>query len=207
VSTVGKLLAVDGVSGVAIMSAAHAKLKLSMGNRPQRGGISRWDASGLFQDLLVAPEPAGAPSPRTLLLLYASDLAFRLRWEIQPALADGRLVVAAPYVQTAIAFGRAAGLPGGWLVDLFRFVPPASDYRYVASTPGRSATASDGFVEFGCAQLAGRVLGLTRAELVARTRAHLSAAEKRAKHRRQRSRLASIALPRSRMHYDRAQTR
>jgi hypothetical protein len=198
-------VSVDGASGTAVMSTAHAML--SLGNRPRRGGISRWDASGLFQDLLVAGEPAGAPSPRTLLLLYAADLAFRLRWEIRPALSEGRVVVAAPYVQTAIAFGRAAGLPGGWLVDLFRFVPPASEYRYVTSTSRRSAAALDGLVEFGCAQLAGRVLGLTRRELVARTRAHLIAAEKRAQRRHQRSRIAPMPLPRSRMHSDRVQTR
>ena len=30
-----------------------------------------------------------SPSSRTLLLLYAADLAFRLRWEIGPALDEG----------------------------------------------------------------------------------------------------------------------
>ena len=64
----------------------------------------------MFQELAVADEAAGAPSARTLLLLYAADLAFRLRWQIRPALAEGRTVVAAPYVDTAMAFGRAAGL-------------------------------------------------------------------------------------------------
>jgi hypothetical protein len=205
VSPLGRLLSVDGVSGAAVIAAARAVC--SMGGRRQRVGISRWDASGLFQDLLVGGELAGAPSPRTLLLLYAADLAFRLRWQIQPALAAGRVVVAAPYVQTAMAFGRAAGLPGGWLVDLFRFVPAAGDHRYAAGTPRRSAPSSDGFVEFACAQLAGRVLGLTRTDLVARTRAQLSAAEKRAKLRHQGSRLVSTPLPRSRMHSARAQTR
>ncbi len=114
----GVLIAVDGVEATAVLVAARAALaSLS------RGGISRWDASGVFQDLAVADAAAGAPSPRTLLLLYAADLAFRLRWQIRPALADGRTVVAAPYVDTATAFGRAAGLPAGWLANLFRFAP------------------------------------------------------------------------------------
>src|SRR5207244_10549402 len=96
-----------------------------------RTGISRWDASGVFQDLAVADAAAGAPSARTLLLLYAADLAFRLRWQIRPALAEGRTVVAAPYIDTATAFGRAAGLKAGWLTDLFRFAPPPTERRIV----------------------------------------------------------------------------
>ena len=68
------------------------------GTRQACSRISRWPTT-----------TPGAPSARTLLLLYAADLAFRLRWQIRPALAEGRTVVAAPYVDTAVAFGRAAG--------------------------------------------------------------------------------------------------
>src|SRR5439155_22643618 len=96
------LVAVDGVNGAAVKAAARARLAAA--DRHLRGGISVWDASGVFGELAVAGDEAGRPSARTLLLLYAADLAFRLRWEIRPALAEGRLVVAAPYVDTAIAF-------------------------------------------------------------------------------------------------------
>ena len=34
---------------------------------------------------------------------------FRLRWEIRPVLEAGGVVIAAPYVETAVAFGAAAG--------------------------------------------------------------------------------------------------
>src|SRR6185436_4945934 len=102
-----------------VQAAAHSLI-----NDGRRGaGISEWDASGLFEDLAVAPTDAGPPSARSLLLLFAADLAFRIRWEIRPALDEGGVVIAAPYVDTAIAFGRAAGLPGGWLRSLFRFAP------------------------------------------------------------------------------------
>ena len=50
--------------------------------------------------------PPANPLLGRLLLLYAADLAFRLRWEIRPALAEGYTVVAAPYVETAVAFGE-----------------------------------------------------------------------------------------------------
>src|SRR4029453_19438456 len=132
-----------------------------------------WDASGLFEQLVIAEADAGLPSPRTLLLLYAADLAFRLRWEIEPTLAEGKTVVAAPYVDTAVAFGRAAGLAGGWLTSLFSFAPTPGVRRHVHGTGPRSHSRMSGFVEFACDQLSGRVLGFTKQQLVARTRARL----------------------------------
>ena len=96
-----KLIAVDGADAAAVAKAARQALAAA---GRQRGGISWWDASGLFEQLVIAEADAGMPSPRTLLLLYAADLAFRLRWEIEPTLAEGKTVVAAPYVETAIAF-------------------------------------------------------------------------------------------------------
>src|SRR5258707_15731877 len=121
-----RLIAVDGIQGAAVIAEARAAL----GGLP-RGGISRWDASGVFQELAVADDTAGTASARPLLLLYAADLAFRLRWQIRPALADGRTVIAAPYVETATAFGRAAGLPAGWIANLFRFAPRPGERRFV----------------------------------------------------------------------------
>src|SRR5207247_852286 len=141
-------------------TAVLAEARAALGS-PGRGGISRWDASGVFQDLAVADAEAGAPSARTLLLLYAADLAFRLRWEIRPALAEGRVVAAAPYVATAIAFGRAAGLPPGWLKDLFRFAPRAAEARYVDGTDARS-----GFIGFGCGRLSEHANGRSEEEIV-----------------------------------------
>ena len=107
-----RLVAVDGINGNAMMTVAKG---LVPDRKQRRGGISSWDASGIFGEIVVAEESAGLPSARTLLLLYAADLAFRLRWEINPALAKGLMVVAIPYVDTAIAFGRAAGLEPAWL--------------------------------------------------------------------------------------------
>jgi hypothetical protein len=160
-----KLLSIDGVDAPAVLAAARHAI---VGRR--RGGISHWDASGIFQELGVADAAAGAPSARTLLLLYAADLAFRLRWEIRPALAAGRTVVAAPYVATAVAFGRAAGVPAAWLTNLFRFAPPPSERRFVSAA--RDATAGDGFVEFAC-ELVGTANGHSRRQLVNGAAAYL----------------------------------
>lgn len=166
-----RLVAVDGVDASAVIAAARRAI-----DRPGRGGVSHWDASGIFQDLLVADAAAGAPSARTLLLLYAADLAFRLRWEIRPALAAGRTVVAAPYVDTAVAFGRAAGVPAGWLTNLFRFAPPAAERRFVTAV--RGAAAGDGFVGFASERIHGVDRGARR-KLIAGAAAYLRAEARR----------------------------
>jgi hypothetical protein len=170
------LIAIDGVDAGAVLTAAKAALTASAPGI--RGGISRWDASGVFQDLAVADAGAGEPSARTLLLLYAADLAFRLRWEIKPALAEGRTVVAAPYVETAMAFGRAAGLNSKWLVNLFRFAPRAADRQFVHARDAH-ASAKDGFVGFVSARTAGAADGRTRRQIVDATAAHLRVAARR----------------------------
>jgi hypothetical protein len=170
------LIAVDGVDAAAVLAAAKAALSTSPPGI--RGGISRWDASGVFQDLAVAEAEAGAPSARTLLLLYAADLAFRLRWQIKPALAEGRTVVAAPYVETAMAFGRAAGLTSKWLVNLFVFAPRAVDRRFAHARAWR-AGMKDGFVGFSSGRIGAGADGRTRRQIVEQTAAHLRDAARR----------------------------
>jgi len=173
-----RLIAVDGVHAASVLDAARRAL-----GTPPAGGISHWDASGVFQDLVVAEEQAGTASPRTLLLLYAADLAFRLRWEIRPALAEGQTVVAAPYVHTAVAFGRAAGLPAAWLTNLFRFAPRATD-RLIAPLPADASNAGvDGFVGLVCEQMTGRQKGKLARRIVKDTNAQLRKAAHRAKKR------------------------
>jgi len=166
----GRLIAVDGVNGKAI--AAAAKQRIAAIPKKSRGGVSLWDASGIFDDLVVADDDAGHPSARTLVLLYAADLAFRLRWEIRPALAEGKTVAAAPYVLTGVAFGRAAGLPAGWLRDVFSFAARPDESHYVSAKPSR-ATQWSGFVEYGCERLTEGDFMLSRKVLVDRARKHL----------------------------------
>jgi hypothetical protein len=175
-----KLIAVDGVDGAAVIAAAKAALAAVSGTR---GGLSRWDASGIFQDLAVAAEDAGTPSPRTLLLLYAADLAFRLRWQVRPALVEGRTVVVAPYVDTAIAFGRAAGLRATWLENLFRFAPRPSERHVVAARDASAAAVKDGFVAVACGRLSGDAAQL-RQRLIRLTAANLRPGLKRGRTQR-----------------------
>jgi hypothetical protein len=172
-----RLVSIDGVNAHALGDAARS---FAAANRRSRAGISSWGASGIFDELTMVDHDAGTPSARTLLLLYAADLAFRLRWEIRPALDEGRLVIAAPYVATAVALGQAAGLNPDWLRDLFHFAPPASEHLLVDPAPARHVAERQGFVEFVWHRLDKRLGGVTRLQLMDRTRRHLRALARRA---------------------------
>ena len=120
----GRLIAIDGSRGKDNAAGAAAVIG-ALEAAGVECAVSRWDASGLFGELAAAAEGDRHISTRTLTLVYAADLAFRLRWEIRPVLEAGGVVVAAPYVETAIAFGAACGLTEQWVRQLLRFAPPA----------------------------------------------------------------------------------
>ncbi len=117
----GRLIAVDGSRGKDVRNAAR-EVRDALRAAGIKCAVSSWDASGLFGEFAAGGGDRGV-SPRVLSLVYAADLAFRLRWEIRPALEAGGIIVAAPYVDTAIAFGASCGLEEKWLRELLRFAP------------------------------------------------------------------------------------
>jgi thymidylate kinase len=151
----GRLIALDG-SGGRSMAVAAKVLAREFRQPDSKTGSSGWDASDLFFQIAQGPRGLPGPSPRTLILLYASDLAFRLRWQIRPALEEGVTVIAAPYLETAIGFGRSAGLSTVWLRQVFEFAPAADRSFRVpedAGTAGLRSTPANSFLEFCLAQL------------------------------------------------------
>ena len=151
------LVAVEAVRGRdAERGASQVRAALRSKRDGTGAGISHWDASGTFFELHLGGGKNLTLSPRTLLLLYASDLAFRLRWEIQPAIAAGQVVIAASYTETACAFGEAAGVPRKWIAELFRYVPRPDLCLHVKDAKDGAPwkpRAMDGFPEFGAAAL------------------------------------------------------
>lgn len=139
----GNLITLEGFNDAELRATGKALLKKLCGARA--AGVSQWDSSGLFYEL-SRTRGGGVPSPKTLLMLYAADLAFRLRWEIEPFLAEGRDVMAAPYVETAVAFGRAVGVEPEWMDSLFEFAPaPVQSFRLTRPPSGSKGFASHCF--------------------------------------------------------------
>ena len=124
----GRLIAIDATRG-SDLGAEAARVAEALRARGVDCAISRWDASGMFEDLLAAAPADRHVAPRMLALLYAADLVFRLRWEIGPAVAEGRVVIAAPYVESAVAVGVGLGLPDTWVRDVLRFAPSPDAWR------------------------------------------------------------------------------
>jgi thymidylate kinase len=177
--TRGRLIALDG-NGATLSAAAKDVVRvLASASIPR--GVSQWDASGIFTELAAAEADVRPPSARTLTLLYAADLAFRLRWQIVPALEEGRSVIAAPYVETAKALALAAGVHRKWLDELFRFAPKADATYHVNGRGARAAStvAGKGYVDcFSTALMSGDV-PVDMAELRKRSLDYLAALEKR----------------------------
>ena len=175
----GRLIAIDGSRGRDVTAAAEA-LAAGLRERDVPCGISSWDASGLGADLIASDPDGGAHrsvSARTIALVYAADLAFRLRWEIAPSLASGGIVIAAPYVETAVAVGVSTGLSEQWLREIFRFAPaPAMRALARERKTGRGwrKNPARGYPEFSAALLEAAPSGLRRRQARKTTMAWLA---------------------------------
>ena len=154
-ATRGRLIALEG-SGGRSMTVAAKVLQREIRKRKLEAGSSAWDASDLFFQIGQGARGLPGPSPRTLVLLYASDLAFRLRWQIRPAMEDGTAVIAAPYLETVIGSPRSGSRPQTWLREVFEFAPAPDECYRVPENPhqtDRRSTPVNSFLEFSLAQL------------------------------------------------------
>src|SRR5215831_13162710 len=174
----GQLISIDSIRGRDLIPSARRLLHLN-GKAKRPGGFSTWDASSIFYELHgVQSEVDETLSAQTLLLLFAADLRFRLRWQIEPALLEGQTVIAAPYVETGMAFGLALGLSRKWVTELFRFAPKPSAAFWVAGGAAATSPPTAGFLEFCRCDL------LMRDEFFQKFVAHFDELERRGKCRR-----------------------
>ena len=154
----GRLIAIDGTRGRDIGAAADA-ITAALQERRLESAVSRFDASGLFGELAAAGRGDQHISARTLTLVYAADLAFRLRWEIRPVLEAGGIVLAASYVDTAAAIGAAHDLDEAWIRELLRFAA-TPNFRARAEEKkvdrGWKARINRGYGEYCAAMVAGQ---------------------------------------------------
>jgi len=117
----GFLIAFEGPEGAGRREAlAHARGALQA--RGQDVVTSRPMGATLAGGIYRSAAPLNELSPRTLVLVAASDMAERLEWEILPALQAGKIVLADRYVYRTVQ-GLARDLDPDWLEVLCAVAP------------------------------------------------------------------------------------
>jgi dTMP kinase len=117
----GYLITFEGPEGAGRREAlAHARSALQA--RGQDVVVSRPMGATLAGGIYRSAAPLNELSPRTLVLVAASDTAERLEWEILPALRAGKVVLADRYVYRIVQ-GMARDLDEEWLEVLCETAP------------------------------------------------------------------------------------
>jgi dTMP kinase len=119
-SCTGKLIVIEGTDGCG-RSVQTAMLKEWL--EVQGYGVieTGWTRSKLVGQALAAAKQGHSLNRLTYCLMYATDLADRMEYQIIPALRSGFVVLADRYIYTAIARGSVRGADRQWLDDLFGF--------------------------------------------------------------------------------------
>ena len=116
----GKLIVIEGTDGVGRSTQAFM---LKQWLEVQGYGVmdTGWTRSKLIGQAITEAKAGHSMNRLTYCLMYATDLADRMEYQIIPALRSGFIVLADRYVSTAIARGIARGADKNWLRDLYGF--------------------------------------------------------------------------------------
>jgi dTMP kinase len=116
----GKLIVIEGTDGVGRSTQAYM-LKEWLEVQGYAVLETGWTRSKLVGQAITDAKMGHSLHRLTYCLMYATDLADRLEYQIIPALKSGFIVLADRYIYTAIARGIARGADPGWLRDLYGF--------------------------------------------------------------------------------------
>jgi len=116
----GWLIVVEGTDGVG-RSTQTIMLKQWLEVQGFAVLDTGWTRSKLVGQAITDAKMGHSLHRLTYCLMYATDLADRLEYQIIPALRSGFVVLADRYIYTAIARGIARGAENEWLRDLFSF--------------------------------------------------------------------------------------
>jgi len=116
----GKLLVIEGTDGTG-RSTQASMLKEWL--EVQGYGVidTGWTRSKLVGQAITDAKLGHSLNRLTYCLMYATDLADRMEYQIIPALKSGFIVLADRYIYTAIARGIVRGADPEWLRDLYGF--------------------------------------------------------------------------------------
>lgn len=116
----GKLIVIEGTDGVG-RSTQTVKLKEWLEVQGYAVLDTGWTRSKLVGQAITDAKQGHSMNRLTYCLMYATDLADRMEYQIIPALRSGFVVLADRYIYTAIARGIARGADRQWLKDLYGF--------------------------------------------------------------------------------------
>jgi dTMP kinase len=116
----GQLIVIEGTDGVGRSTQAFM-LKEWLEVQGYAVLETGWTRSKLIGQAITDAKEGHSLHRLTYALMYASDLADRMEYQIIPALKSGFIVLADRYVYTAIARGIARGADKNWLRDLYSF--------------------------------------------------------------------------------------
>jgi dTMP kinase len=116
----GKLIVIEGTDGTG-RSTQASMLKEWL--EVQGYGVidTGWTRSKLVGKAITDAKLGHSLNRLTYCLMYATDLADRMEYQIIPALKSGFIVLADRYIYTAIARGIVRGADPEWLRDLYGF--------------------------------------------------------------------------------------
>src|SRR3984957_2360776 len=116
----GKLIVIEGTDGCG-RSTQAILLKEWLEVQGYAVIDTGWTRSKLVGKAITDAKLGHSLHRLTYCLMYATDLADRMEYQILPALKSGFIVLADRYVYTAIARGIVRGADKQWLHDLFGF--------------------------------------------------------------------------------------
>jgi dTMP kinase len=116
----GRLIVIEGTDGCG-RSTQASMLKQWLEVQGFAVLETGWTRSKLVGQAITDAKQGHSLHRLTYCLMYATDLADRLEYQVIPALKSGFLVLADRYIYTAIARGIARGADPQWLRDLFGF--------------------------------------------------------------------------------------
>jgi dTMP kinase len=116
----GKLIVVEGTDGAGRSTQA---VMLKQWLEVQGYGVMEtgWTRSKLVGQAITDAKQGHSLNRLTYCLMYATDLADRMEYQIIPALRSGFIVLADRYIYTAIARGIVRGADKQWLRDLYGY--------------------------------------------------------------------------------------
>ncbi len=116
----GKLIVIEGTDGVG-RSTQAVMLREWLEVQGYAVLETGWTRSKLVGQAITDAKAGHSLHRLTYCLMYATDLADRLEYQIIPALRSGFIVLADRYIYTAIARGIARDADRQWLRDLYGF--------------------------------------------------------------------------------------